>query len=304
MANRTTERMGDDTMTIKRRIDMLIGDYFFTKDIPIYINRVAESYELHEHVHDFLELNYVSEGTGSHVINGISSPVKKGDLFLLPMGISHVYRPSPASDADPLIVYNCIFDADSLVEVLSTYPGSEVIKPLLTDKQYRYCYDRFQQFHWLFQQVYEEYHRGRSGWIAAVYTYVIQILLVLHRLEKESEVLLPPSSSTWEEILHKLHTHYHEPISVSDIAVQMKISVRQLHRLFVKHTGSSMSHYVQMLRIQAACDLLRTTDQQISEICEQVGYHDVSYFHALFKRKTGSAPKAYRRFVRSIDHAE
>jgi len=271
--------MGKYTMTIKRRIDTLIGDYFFTKDIPIYINRVAESYELHEHMHDFLELNYVSEGTGSHVINGVSSPVKKGDLFLLPMGISHVYRPSPASDADPLIVYNCIFDANSLLEVLSTYPGSEVIKPLLTDQQYRYSYDRFQEFHRLFQQVYEEYHRERAGWIAAVYTYVIQILLLLHRSDTESEVLLLPSSSTWEDVLHELHTHYHQPISVAEIATKMKISVRQLHRLFVKHTGSSMSHYVQMLRIQAACDLLRTTDQHISAICEQVGYHDVSPYN-------------------------
>lgn len=291
-------------MTIKRRIDLLIGDYFFNKEIPIYINRVAESYELHEHTHDFLELNYVSEGTGSHVINGLTSSVKQGDIFLLPMGTSHVYRPSAAQDATPLIVYNCILDTDSLVEVLSTYPGVEDIRPLLEYKQYRYYCDRRQEFQRLFQQIYEEYHGERTGWIAAVYTYVIQMLLVLHRLDTEPQSLLQSTSSTWDEILHELHTHYNQPILVSDMAAKMKISVRQFHRLFVKHTGTSMSHYVQMLRIQAACELLRTTDQQVSDICEQVGYQDVSYFHALFKRKTGSAPRAYRRSVRSIDHAE
>lgn len=288
-------------MTIKRRIDTLIGDYFFNKEIPIYINRVAESYELHEHIHDFLELNYVSEGTGSHVINGVTSSVKKGDLFLLPMGISHVYRPSTASDANPLIVYNCVLDADSLLEVLSTYPGSEVIKPLLKETQYRYYYDRLQELQRLFEQVYEEYQRGREGWVISVYTYVIQILVHLHRLDTEALLHIQPSSSVWEDIVHELRTNYAESLSVADMATKMKISVRQLHRLFVKHTGASMSHYVQMLRIQAACDLLRTTDLLISDISEQVGYHDVSYFHALFKRKTGSAPKAYRRLVRSMN---
>lgn len=287
-------------MTIKRRIDMLIGDYFFNEEIPIYINRVAESYELHEHIHDFLELNYVSEGTGSHVINGVTSSVKKGDLFLLPMGISHVYRPSTASDANPLIVYNCVLDADSLLEVLSTYPGSEVIKPLLQETNYRYYYDRLQELQRLFEQVYEEYQRGREGWVISVYTYVIQILVHLHRLDTEAQLRIQPSSSVWEDIVHELRTEYAGSLSVADMATKMKISVRQLHRLFVKHTGASMSHYVQMIRIQAACDLLRTTDLLISDISEQVGYHDVSYFHALFKRKTGSAPKAYRRLVRSM----
>ncbi|WIM38310.1 AraC family transcriptional regulator [Paenibacillus sp. PK4536] len=287
-------------MTIKRRIDTLIGDYFFNKEIPIYINRVAESYELHEHIHDFLELNYVSEGTGSHVINGVTSSVKKGDLFLLPMGISHVYRPSTASDADPLIVYNCVVDADSLLEVLSTYPGSEVIEPLLKETQYRYYDDRWQQFQRLFEQVYEEYQRGREGWVISVYTYVIQILIHLQRLDTETQLRIQPSSSGWEDMVHELHTNYAGSITVSEMAAKMKVSVRQLHRLFVKHTGASMSHYVQKIRIQAACDLLRTTDLLISEVSEQVGYHDVSYFHALFKRKTGSAPKAYRRLVRSM----
>jgi AraC family L-rhamnose operon transcriptional activator RhaR len=291
-------------MTIKRRIDMLIGDYFFKKGIPIYINRVAESYELHEHRHDFLELNYVSEGTGSHVINGMTFPVKKGDIFLLPMGISHVYRPSAATDAAPLIVYNCILDADSLLAVLSTYPGSEAIDSILRGEQYQYYYDYSQECQRLFQQVYEEYHRGREGWVAAVYTYVIQILLLLHRLANESQSFVQTASSTWEDMLQELHTHYDRPIAVAEMAAQMKISARQLHRLFVKHTGASMTHYVQTLRIQAACDLLRMTDQPISHICEQVGYHDLSYFHTLFKRKTGSAPKAYRRLVRSIDDAE
>ena len=287
-------------MTIKRRIDTLIGDYFFNKEIPIYINRVAESYELHEHIHDFLELNYVSEGTGSHVINGVTSAVQKGDLFLLPMGISHVYRPSTASDADPLIVYNCVLDADSLLKVLSTYPGGHVLEPLLKGTQYRYYYDRLQEFQRLFEHVYEEYQRGREGWVLSVYTYVMQILVHLHRLDTETSLSIQPTSSVWEDIVHELHTHYRS-ISVADLAVNMQISVRQLHRLCVKYTGASMSHYIQMIRIQAACDLLRTTDLLISEISEQVGYRDVSYFYTLFKRKTGYAPKAYRRFIRSID---
>ena len=72
-------------MTVNRPIHVTPGSLFFTpEDIPIYVNRVPESFHLQEHTHDFVEISIVAEGDGEHYIDGTHFKVSKGDLFLHP----------------------------------------------------------------------------------------------------------------------------------------------------------------------------------------------------------------------------
>lgn len=65
-------------ISAKRRIDMIRGESLFSQGLPLYLNRSVESYELSEHQHDFFEISYVAEGSGTHILSGITLPVKQG----------------------------------------------------------------------------------------------------------------------------------------------------------------------------------------------------------------------------------
>lgn len=56
-----------------------------------------------------------------------------------------------------------------------------------------------------------------------------------------------------------------------------------------------MAKYLNNIRIRKAKELLRTTDLQIQEIADQVGYFDSKYFSRQFKTATGMTPAQYRQ---------
>ena len=91
---------------------LMRGTQHFREGMRIFVNRVDESFDLHYHAHDFIEISYVAGGSGFHHIGGKVLPVAKGDVFLLPVGTSHVFRPRSADRRQKLTVYNCIFTED------------------------------------------------------------------------------------------------------------------------------------------------------------------------------------------------
>ena len=75
-------------MDKSRRVVMTTkGEQLFDAHLSIYVNRSKESFVLSEHDHDFVEICYVSEGTGTHYIENQAISVKKGDLFYIPIGV-------------------------------------------------------------------------------------------------------------------------------------------------------------------------------------------------------------------------
>ncbi|MEV5025410.1 hypothetical protein MRBLPE1_000907 [Paenibacillus sp. LPE1-1-1.1] len=95
--------------------------------------------------------------------------VVRGDIFLIPIGVSHVYRPTSTAKDRSLVVYNCIIKLEALTQLLHAFPGGIDLLSILTHKQIRRYLDRNGEFHRLFQQVLEEYSTNRMGREAALY---------------------------------------------------------------------------------------------------------------------------------------
>ncbi len=97
------------------------------------------------------------------------------------------------------------------------------------------------------------------------------------------------------DILHYIDTHYPQNITLSSLAAQFDYSESYIARLFREQLGTSVSHYVNRLRIAAACDLLLSTSRGIGEIAEQVGYSTPYYFSRVFRSFCGCPPGTFRR---------
>ncbi len=96
-----------------------------------------------------------------------------------------------------------------------------------------------------------------------------------------------------------LDANHRRPVSSADLCRISGLSGRSLLRRFKSATGDTPRNYLQLLRIEAARELLETTSDSVETITQQVGYDDVSSFTRLFKRFTGLPPSDYRsRFGR------
>lgn len=96
-------------------------------------------------------------------------------------------------------------------------------------------------------------------------------------------------------ILNYIHEHYMESLTLTDIANHFHFNPSYLSSLFSTHNAEGFSEYLNRVRVDKAAELLQCGDSSISDISEQVGYSDHSYFTKVFKKMKGVAPSHYRK---------
>ncbi len=94
--------------------------------------------------------------------------------------------------------------------------------------------------------------------------------------------------------LSYINSFYTDSISIPELAKMENISVSRYNTLFRRITGTSPTKYIMGLRINHASTLLCSTDMDIGQIGELVGYSDKHFFSRTFKAYTGKTPKEYR----------
>ena len=84
-----------------------------------------------------------------------------------------------------------------------------------------------------------------------------------------------------------IHDNYNRDISLEEIADHIGISSFHLSRTFKSEMGIKLSEYITGIRMDKALLLVKNTSMTISEIGEQVGYSNPTYFCRIFKKNTG-----------------
>jgi len=92
-----------------------------------------------------------------------------------------------------------------------------------------------------------------------------------------------------------IHARFAEPLTREAIADYVGISADYLTDCFRQELGITPITYIRRYRIRQACELLRNSDQSITQIALAVGFSDSAHFARTFLREIGVTPKAYRR---------
>lgn len=83
-------------------------------------------------------------------------------------------------------------------------------------------------------------------------------------------------------------------ISVEDVAANAGFSIDYFNRIFLTHTGFTVTAYMNYVRLKNATILLRTTNKSVLEIALEIGYDSHEGFTKAFKKKYGVTPTEYR----------
>jgi len=88
--------------------------------------------------------------------------------------------------------------------------------------------------------------------------------------------------------------HFHERITVEDIASALSVSTTYLSRVFREAEQISLKQYIQKERIERAKNLLRCSNDSIQSISHCLGFVSQSHFTECFRKVTGLTPLKYR----------
>ena len=71
-----------------------------------------------------------------------------------------------------------------------------------------------------------------------------------------------------------------------------------LKNMFKEIYGTSIAAHIREHRMEAAAQLLQSTDLSVADVARKVGYDSQSRFSDTFKRHFGVLPKEYRKNLR------
>jgi len=95
-----------------------------------------------------------------------------------------------------------------------------------------------------------------------------------------------------------MRTNLSSSLSISQLAKTFSLSQRTFTRRFKAATGNSAFEYWKKIRLEAAQELLASSNLSIQEVAFQIGFQDQANLTRLFKNNLKITPRSYRAMVR------
>ncbi|UUZ80397.1 helix-turn-helix domain-containing protein [Paenibacillus sp. P26] len=276
---------------------------WFTQDeqFPFFIQYGGhdEDVELHKHF-DFSELVIVLGGNATHIVHTEASFIKKGNVFVIDGETPHaykdpvdfkicniMYRPEMLRSAGPDLRTSNGFQALFVLEPFYRNIHSYTSKLSLSIPSLEYVSS-------LIAVMIDEYNVRHQGYQTMLISRFLELVVYLSRQYDNQEKGMHSNLMHLANAISYIEDHYLEPLTLEEIAAKSNISVRHLNRIFQSYYQTTPISYMQQLRLERACNLLKHTQLPITKISYECGFNDSNYFTRQFTKAYGLSPKAYR----------
>ncbi len=292
---------------MKNEIFELQKNDYFKDDEDIFI-QMSDNFDFNgvTHSHHFIEVSYVISGNAIHTVDGVSYPVKKGNVIMIDYMVPHSFSFDPLAD-ETFMTYDLLFTPDffnlpalnsnEFISLTSSYLFSSIFEEFrIENVTQNLIKTNSKQFHALFGKIYEEYSSKKKGYQSLIRAYLIELIIHIFR---EIDKQQPDFTETHQELVEKaieyMQNNYQSPISLDEVVSGIFLSKNYFRQIFKKTTGVSISSYIQELRIAEACRLLEATIDSSAEIAYKCGFNDTKFFYQTFKNVIGMTPAEYRK---------
>jgi len=96
------------------------------------------------------------------------------------------------------------------------------------------------------------------------------------------------------DVYNYIREHYFKPISLEKISKVANMTPYSFSRHFKKNYGAGFIEYLNRVRSNKACYLLRETDYHIHDIAVECGFSSISNFNKQFRKSEGISPSEYK----------
>jgi AraC-like DNA-binding protein len=91
-----------------------------------------------------------------------------------------------------------------------------------------------------------------------------------------------------------VRSHFRQRLRLAMVASQVNLSPSYFSRCFQASCGTGFHQYLNAIRMEAAQELLETTDRTIQDIAAECGFESARSFHRVFRTQYGDSPAEYR----------
>jgi AraC-like DNA-binding protein/mannose-6-phosphate isomerase-like protein (cupin superfamily) len=277
----------------------------FNPSFPIDVRAFAfgEYRNIRRTRHDYFEILYVYSGKAQYQVQDRRFLVGKGDLIVVNGMLYHRLREIQIAPFQAVVLY---FLPDIICSTDASGEDVQYLMPFLV--QNAGFPNTISDRTGLPAEILSLMVRIRSNLPASTdraqltvrtFLKMILVLLVNHyggrlgttatfvRRQRVHDRLRP--------LFEYLDAHYQDHLPPAKGAALLGMSKSHFMRYFKKFTGQSFVGYLNRFRIAKGQSLLTSTDKSISEVSQEVGFCDQSYFGLVFRRLVRMTPRDYRK---------
>lgn len=264
------------------------------------------SSHISSHSHDFFEFVYVYTGTCKIKVDDSDLVLNAKDICLLNLQANHSIE---ATNIEENIIFYILVKPDyfkSIYFQLISLPNNKYIFDFFLESLVNhYIKDNFVLIHHnsdnthsnLIEHIIHEYYIGKNH-KEKMLNFLLSSLLIEfsrsyeHHVNSCSKEELNKYKIT--EITDYIYEHYKD-ITLKDLANHFNYSSSYLSTVIKKYSGNSFSEILHTFRFLKSCQLLTETTSSITDIIEEVGCSNKTWFVKNFKKRYGISPSEYRR---------
>jgi AraC-like DNA-binding protein len=254
------------------------------------------------HFHPETEIIYVERGTGSRFVGDHSESFGEGDTGLIGPNLPHVWKSDPIYQKNiPGLVTRVLvvhFNDEIFKSPLSKLPEMQGINQLLFESQLGIKFTGSAQAHIEIQMK----PIMRANGIEKL----LRLIDLLDFMSKTKDKILLASTGyskimksndfdRFEKAYRYMIENFQQNISLEKVSDIVGMTPTSFCRYFKKHTKKSFLSVLHEIRIGHACKLLLENRMNISGICFESGFNNVSNFNEQFKKIKGISPSQYIR---------
>lgn len=252
---------------------------------------VIRNGEIADHAQFCDEITYAVSGSATFYSNNKAETISGGQIHYIKKGLQHKIL----AGADSNFRYICIgFNPNLSSETIKAF--TEIRKETDTfikndDGSIRHLTEL------LLNEFYsEDEHRNTM-----INLYLSQILISVSRIYKGNLSYIDKKSTSTSgyavyNALRYIDREYIYITSVKNVAKELSYSEYYLSHIFSQKVGMSMKEYLLKKKLQAAAQMLKTTNLSIGEISDYLNFSTHHTFRQAFKKVYSISPNEYRKF--------
>lgn len=253
------------------------------------------------HWHAAFEIDYIANGELEFRTADTNFTLKKGDAVFINSGVMHAYRAKTESECE---IYAHLFDAHFLSGMHHNAIEEKYVLPVMNSQELQIFPIRPDSYEnvCMMEKILEMIrlsHEEPFGYELEIRAQLGRFWCLFLKATEEIRARNVPKSNTDIErvkvMMHFIHEHYREKITLEDIAASANISERECTRSFQHCIDNSPVNYLNSYRVYVAAQMLLQTGDSIITISENCGFSSNSYFGKVFHESMGCTPSEYRR---------
>jgi len=247
------------------------------------------------HRHNFFYVLALKKGKGTHEIDFNPYEVADNVIFFMRPGQVHQLTMKAGSTGYMMAFKNDFYSPPDKA-------GHQLLRKASSMNYYQSDNDGFKRLNTPLANIFQEFSNRQEQYQevirANLHIFLIELIRQYNQASAGNTNMY--TQERLEEFLALLETHIAGIKQASAYADMMHLSLYQLNTITKATMGKTCSEMINEQIILEAKRYLLATSGQVSQIADQLGYEDVSYFIRFFKKHTGYSPEVFRQQFRSL----